>query len=94
MTASDLLRAAAEKLRQHANNATRPPWTRADVISICADLIDEVDAEYEYISLMHPPVALALAELLDSEAEAWEIYGSPRRGIVAVARAILREDES
>ncbi len=38
-----------------------------------------------------PSVAAALAVLLDLEAEAWEIYETPRDGIVAVARAVLGE---
>jgi hypothetical protein len=55
-----------------------------------------------YVALMHPPVALALAALLDAAAPAWAIDGSepPRNPkdravmyeLVALARAILRED--
>src|SRR5688572_22587280 len=34
---------------------------------------------------------LPLAGLLDSEADAWDEYGTPRRGVVAVAQAVLGE---
>ncbi len=49
-------------------------------------------ADAELITTMGPLVALALADLLVSEAEAWEIYGTPQKHIVAVARAVLREE--
>jgi hypothetical protein len=62
------------------------------------------DVESAYIALMHPPVALALADWLDANAE-WmrEAYTLTKgddtdpidacdQAAVAVARAILRED--
>lgn len=50
-----------------------------------------------YIALMHPPVALALADLLDECAESVEQEGgivqdSTTVGCVDVARAVLREE--
>lgn len=49
-----------------------------------------------YIALMHPPVALALAELLDLKADCAGTWPGDMtvtdRAALAVARAILRED--
>jgi hypothetical protein len=45
-----------------------------------------------YVALMHPPVALALAELLKACADHAAVEGyAPAPAIVRVARAILRE---
>lgn len=50
-----------------------------------------VEADREYIALMHPPVALALADWLDDEAVRG--LGRPDNlAAYAVARAVLRED--
>jgi hypothetical protein len=52
----------------------------------------------EYIALMHPPVALALADLLDAHADAaeqWPTHNdTPDKALSALilAREILRED--
>jgi hypothetical protein len=49
----------------------------------------------DYAALVHPPVALALADWLDAQA-AVEEYAPPRRrqpAALAVARAVLREPE-
>lgn len=52
-------------------------------LSICRKVADA-----DYSSLMHPPVALALAEWLESEAQ---LYASNIAAFV-VALAVLRED--
>lgn len=49
----------------------------------------------EYVVLVHPPVALALADLLDDEAENVDDDGElycVSGATLAVARAVLRED--
>ncbi len=102
---AELLRRAAAKLREYANAATGGSWCslnggdRLVSFNLAGQefgyVVDEPmsnAANAAYIATMHPPVAVALADLLDSEAQAWEIYGTPRDGIVAVARAVLRED--
>lgn len=43
-----------------------------------------------YLCNRNPHVELAVADLLDLEADAWDEYGTPRAGIVGVARAALR----
>jgi len=75
----------------------------------CADHGDDPDAEcfsfdmYDghYVAMMHPPVALALADWLDLAEQAlrpWEAAGHELtrtdERAVAVARAVLREGES
>lgn len=46
----------------------------------------------EYIALVHPPVALALADWIESHVEdMWDSGG--RQHALAVARAVLREPE-
>jgi hypothetical protein len=45
-----------------------------------------------YVALMHPPVALALAESLESFVLVWERDHEVWPAAMAVARAILRED--
>ncbi len=57
------------------------------------------DAHASYIALMHPPVALALADLLDGYAEWFELppftgfkIGNDQR-FIALAREVLREPE-
>jgi len=60
-------------------------------------------AHADFVALMHPPVALALVELLDkaalllesAEREGWgDVYEDDPHPILALARAILREEES
>lgn len=54
---------------------------------------------FDYFAMLHPPVALALAELLDAYAEWFELppFTSFKNGVreryVAVAREILREPQ-
>lgn len=74
MTA-DLLRRAAAKLREHASAASASPWVaEADGLVWPPRIGDPVSGsteveDAEYIARMHPPVALALAELLDHLAD-------------------------
>lgn len=84
---ADLLRRAAIALRKHAHAATDGPWDSLDggdrLISVSEDglsyeyVVDEPmsnEANAEYIALMHPPVALALADWLGRTAgqiECW-----------------------
>lgn len=112
---ADLLRRAAAKLREHAEAATFPHdgWvadladsevTTADGGMMIADTreltVERPDASF--IALLHPPVALALADALDSAAtDADYAEAFPRSemaiedgsNLIAVARAVLREPE-
>jgi hypothetical protein len=80
VSGADLLRRAAEALRTHAQAATAGPWN-ADPAEIYGDTIatwvaeslngslpDAGAANSRFIALMHPGVALALADLLDRDA--------------------------
>ncbi len=65
-----------------------------------AGFFSQAEADVEYVALMHPPVALALADWLDQAAEEVAIAGvmggfQPRSlaGAVATAKAVLREPE-
>lgn len=106
---ADLLKRAAEKLREHANAASSwspPPWRHATGLpsdsvrteagwEVLASTYASASADLaKYAALMHPPVALALADLFELQAAFTEatpdaIVGEP---LAAVARAILRED--
>lgn len=113
---ADLMRRAAAKLRELATAAPEGPWVSLDggdrLVALRPDstfdkgfryLVDEPipDASIaEYFALMHPPVALALAELLDAAVQAsgvpnYEPYAVAGwlRAAVEVARAVLREPE-
>lgn len=111
----DLLRRAAERLRAGANGATDGPWV-ADVTEIYSQfhggpwvgetlqIDDHVQGatNAEYIALMGPPVALAVADWLDFTATLIETL-RPALGVyfsrlerlygpsLAVARAVLRD---
>lgn len=73
---ADLLRRAAAKLRETAEAATPGPWSvdgdiqavkAAGGTTIAYD--DETEmSDGQFIALMHPPVALALADLLERRA--------------------------
>ena len=102
---SDLLRRAAAKLRETANEATAAPWTaeagwvrspaakrqvreKDGSLAVC-----RLVADASYIELMAPPVALALADVLDSHGRCMATAGATRdERLEAVARAVLRED--
>lgn len=116
---ADLLRRAAAKLRQHVEEASPGPWTTdiweifseaeaphwlGETLSVDDEPLSEANAAY--IALMHPPVALALADLLDEHArgvdariQAERHVGVPEGTIqdheerfgLTLARAILRE---
>ena len=130
---ADLLRRAADKLREHAEAALRDspdqrwmvdqssdaglvvgsfvPEDVDDDGSVSTGCIaffaypDDDDAKAyagaldvaSYMALMHPPVALALADVMDAVAPAVQYSGgfAARLGygeLIAVARAVLRED--
>lgn len=107
---ADLLRRAAKELRELGEAATPGPWARewafsthfvvpehADTVAAgnVARLKRRQRADADFIALMHPPVALALAELLETLATMPEI--SNRFDLIAaesLARAILREPEA
>lgn len=101
---SDILRRAAARLREAAASATPGPWKvdgdlqavkAANGITIAYDDECEMD-DGRYLALMHPPVALALADLIDvalpyadmNRPESFPVYVKA----LAAARAILRED--
>jgi hypothetical protein len=114
---ADLLRRAAAKLRRHAEAAPEGPWVSLDdgdrLVALRPDSTFEKGFRYlvdepiddtsiaEYFALMHPPVARALAELLDysarwfesAERDGYEYDDDEALPIIAVARAILREPE-
>jgi hypothetical protein len=81
--------------------AVDAPSGRALVDVLLGDTDDrdahpQADADAEYIALMHPPVALFLADLFDEVADSVEQEGgivqdSTTAGTIDVARAILRE---
>lgn len=108
MTPVDELCAAATLLRERANAATPGPWREEysaasgpcviDAESYnCLDSVARMthyraSLDARYVALMHPPVALALADWLEDEA----VRGLGRPDNVAayaVARAVLRESE-
>jgi len=113
---ADLLRRAAVKLREHAEAASKGSWNndgweiyagqpgiRADWIGeTCAGEADQDAANGDYVALMHPPVALALAELLETVAGIWVpehalAHYTARKQVqeqtAAIAREILREPQ-
>ncbi len=84
---ADLLRRAAAKLRDalNADYLTPAPWDCLDggdrlvhiepptgAIEYVVDEPMSNPSNAEYIALMHPPVALALADWLDEAAASWD----------------------
>lgn len=103
---ADLLRRAATKLREHAEavppNEHEEPWYRTQVpqYGFWRLLIEGEPDEAEFIAMMSPAVALALADLLDAAARAAGIPNYPTYAVagwlasaVEVARQVLREPE-
>jgi hypothetical protein len=106
---ADLLRRAAAMLREHANTAIPGPWVKdgGEIYNTgpgglwVGETLHSMDpltteASSAYVVLMHPPVALALADLLDRYADVapfagWGSVNGER--LIAVARAVLREPE-
>jgi hypothetical protein len=107
---ADLLRRAAKVLREHAEKALPGPWDSLDNGDrFISDPGGEDDLRYifaepavhgasaNYCALMHPPVALAVAEVLEAHAESVEEDGpcfsmtSDVDAALTLARAILRE---
>lgn len=111
---ADLLRRAAKVLREHADNdLTTGPWGAAHhtptdehwvrgmfgaTVAVCGEGYTVAPRDAAYIALMHPPVALALADWLEVQAEYVEEAqpgtAGPQHHAFAVARTILREDAS
>ena len=106
---ADLLKRAAAKLRDAlaADYLTEGPWDCLDggdrIVHVSASgmdieyVVDEPmsnPSNAEYIALMHPPVALALAAWLENT-EDLIVTGvrGPRFDAFAVAAAILREEK-
>src|SRR5262245_30580428 len=102
---TELLRRAATRLREHAQAATPGPWDNLDDGDRLVHLDDNDGFEHvidepisnaanaAYVALMHPPVALALADLLDEIAD-FNGAGPGRSAgptLLALARAVLRE---
>ena len=99
MSDVDELRRAASVLREKAGPAALGPWNAegygdwviktGDGRNLTAGA-DFWQADAECVALMHPPVALALADWLDDEAARG--LGRPDNvAAYAVARAVLRE---
>lgn len=112
---AELLRRAAKVLREHTETLPRTMsgtwYTRAsgvvaddgtDVGMLVVDPYNPVDDAplMAFIALMHPPVALALADWLEREAQrethflaefGYRVVASEGH---ALARAILREEDS
>lgn len=108
---AELLRRAAKVLRERADAASAGPWEAHPDGLVWAERIgDPVSGsteveDAEYIALMHPPVALALADWLESAADVLDAnYGDEvdliaeldedrtGQGALMVARALLREE--
>jgi hypothetical protein len=58
----------------------------------------QAEADVDLAVMMHPPVALALAGLLDAVADVWASFppgddGEDVQALLALARAVLREEE-
>lgn len=97
MSAEDL-RAAARLLRERAREATVGPWTPADDGLVWAEPPGdpvcgaEQQDDADYIALMHPPVALALARALDAMAtDCTVLRCEPDVPFTTLARVVLRE---
>lgn len=72
---ADLLRRAATRLRENAGKASKAPWVAAADGLVWPDCMGDpvsgsqlLENAY-YIEMLHPPVALALAELLEHQAD-------------------------
>ncbi len=94
MTAAEFLAEAATLLRERAKAAPPPPW---HVLRATGDVVDHNGVHlghtdypaWRFASVVHPGVALALADWLDEAGGEW----SGTRGVddraLAVAAAIL-----
>lgn len=117
---ADLLRRAAQKLREHAQAVADADTFAEGVPWVVEDDDEDTDAPYvvanlseystvyigqgflsrahaDFVALLHPPVALALADLLERYADVapfvgWDGVNGER--LIAVARAVLREEAS
>lgn len=97
----ELLRRAAKVLREAAEAASAGPWhAHPDGLVWPERIGDPVSGSTEvedadYIALMHPPVALALADWLNLKADCAGVWPGDMtetdRTALVVARTILRE---
>jgi hypothetical protein len=113
MDSADLLRRAAAKLRGRAEAAPHGPWNvqyfgdrgypqrvsneAAVLVANTYDGPPSPAGSAEFIALLHPPVALALADLCDAiasfaEAIQQQLPEGPGT-LMAVVREVLREPE-
>lgn len=104
MSDTERLRDAATRLRAVAEDATPGPW---EVIGggeylqgpgiLVGEGIGSITAtNVDYIAMMHPPVALALADLLDSLAfdREVEVDGRTWREVLTVADVVLGGEQT
>ena len=100
---AETLRRAAALMRERAEGAragrwfaegdeVRADWTLVRQVATCHGSIDQGNrANAAHIASWSPPVALAVADWLDAEAELHE-WEYDTTGALAVARAYLGED--
>jgi hypothetical protein len=102
-TPAETLRAAAQHVREMAQQATPGPWVAngagvgTDYTDNEPDLIVAVDAfdpnDAAWMALMHPGLAEPLAAWLEMEAHMWDLRGNSAEGntfhALAAARALL-----
>lgn len=106
---AELLRRAAAELRARAGAVRPGDWTTIEGAATGSAWINVgmtahawgmhgYPAEANYVAMMHPPVALAIADVLDGTADEFEGVPSPElagrmyAADIVLARAILRED--
>ena len=105
---ADILRRAAKTLRQRV--AELPARVQSEWVQDSSEIYAEPAHEWvgetlqdggdeiaSYVVLMHPPVGLAVAALLDDFAESLDqelgiVQDSGTAGAIDIARAILREE--
>lgn len=101
---ADRMRRAAALLRERVEAATDGPWevigggeyVRGPDILVTPDDGGVSDADAEFIAMMHPPVAVALAKVLGLGADLQEMHGDVygTDGLDELADAILREGQA
>ena len=104
MSAAERLREAATRLREVAGAATPGPWEvigggeylQGPGILVGGGVGSTTAADADCIAMMHPPVALALADWLDAVADDYSIaqYGYWSVRALAVADAVLGGEQS
>lgn len=96
MSGLDELRAATAQMRARAQAASPGPWVAHPDGLVWADRLgdpvsgSECLEDAEHIAGWHPPVALAVADLLDALISFYISYGTePTDLVLAIARAYL-----